>query len=272
MDLIFFDLDGTLLNAESKISQFTQETLSLLNKNNIAFSVATGRTMLSAQSIIAQHAFELPQVFNNGVTVWDPRQEQLSLHNVLSNDEILIVLDSAVTHHITPFVNAMKGREHYIFHSNTLHEVECKLVSEFFSRTDAKLMPLEALSGEFEVTNISMIGLAAPIKSIWQQLNKHEGLIAYSGAAHEGKDYRWIDVHHRFANKGSAVEQIKAQLDAKNVIVFGDGDNDLSMFEIADERYAPQNAIEEVKAQANDVIGHHHEDGVAHFLRQRFSL
>ena len=33
MDLIFFDLDGTLLNSQSQISDFTRETLALLRKN-----------------------------------------------------------------------------------------------------------------------------------------------------------------------------------------------------------------------------------------------
>jgi hydroxymethylpyrimidine pyrophosphatase-like HAD family hydrolase len=44
------------------------------------------------------------------------------------------------------------------------------------------------------------------------------------------------------------------------------------MFELADESYAPQNARDEVKESASAVIGHNHEDGVAYFLRERFSL
>ncbi len=37
MDLIFFDLDGTLLNDASVISPFTKETLGLLKDKNIAY-------------------------------------------------------------------------------------------------------------------------------------------------------------------------------------------------------------------------------------------
>jgi hypothetical protein len=44
------------------------------------------------------------------------------------------------------------------------------------------------------------------------------------------------------------------------------------MFLIADECYAPDNAKPEIKAVATGVIGHHGEDGVAEFLRERFSL
>ena len=55
-------------------------------------------------------------------------------------------------------------------------------------------------------------------------------------------------------------------------MVFGDGENDLSMFEVADESYAPANAQAAVKSKATEIIGHHDDDGVARFLRERFSL
>ncbi len=51
MDLLFFDLDGTLLDSESEISNFTQEILVKLKLNNIAYSAATGRTMLTGTDI-----------------------------------------------------------------------------------------------------------------------------------------------------------------------------------------------------------------------------
>ena len=44
------------------------------------------------------------------------------------------------------------------------------------------------------------------------------------------------------------------------------------MFALADESYAPSNARDDVKAAATAVIGHHDEDGISEFLRQRFKL
>ncbi len=44
------------------------------------------------------------------------------------------------------------------------------------------------------------------------------------------------------------------------------------MFANADESYAMANAKADVKAAATDVIGHHNEDGVAHFLREKYQL
>jgi phosphoglycolate phosphatase-like HAD superfamily hydrolase len=52
MELIVFDLDGTLLNRESTISDYTSETLKLLSKREIAYTVATGRTLHGARALI----------------------------------------------------------------------------------------------------------------------------------------------------------------------------------------------------------------------------
>ncbi|MFT4939661.1 MAG: Cof subfamily protein (haloacid dehalogenase superfamily) [Paraglaciecola sp.] len=272
MDLIFFDLDGTLLNDASEISTFTKDTLSLLSDKNIAYTLATGRTMLSAQRIVEGHDFDLPQIYNNGVTIWDPKIQQLTLENLLNNAEISTVIDIALEQGITPFVNVIDNHHHFIFHPETRHEAEKELVYKYFSSTKAKLLPLEALPINSQVTNISMIGFAHTINKMWLELNTHENLIAYTGPALEGNKLWWMDVHHRRANKGTAVSNLKKKLGASNVICFGDNDNDLSMFALADESYAPENAKVEIKNSASAVIGHNHKDGIAHFLRERFSL
>lgn len=272
MQLIFFDLDGTLLNDASEISPFTKDTLLMLNDKNIAYTLATGRTMLSAQRIVEGHDFSLPQIFNNGVTVWDPITQQLTLENLLNNAELSFIIELALIHGVTPFVNVIDEHQHYIYHAETRHDVEKELIDKYFSSSKAKVLPIGALPIHSQVTNISMISTEHVIKDMWATLNSHDNLIAYTGPALEGDNFWWLDVHHRNANKGSAVTNLRQQLGASNVICFGDGDNDLSMFALADECYAPENAKDEVKQSATAVIGHNHKDGIAHFLRERFSL
>lgn len=273
MDLIFFDLDGTLLNDASEISIFTKDTLSLLRDKNIAYTVATGRTMLSAQPIMHGHDFELPHIYSNGVTVWNPKTQELALENLLSNTEISTVVDTAVAHGIAPFVHTIDlSHQHSIFHTETHHNVEQDLVYRYFSKSDATLLPLAELPIDSRVTNISMIGDNDVIHEMWLEFNEHTDLVAYSGPAMEDEKFSWMDIHHRQANKGSAVIDLKKQLGASNVICFGDSNNDLSMFKLADESYAPKNAKDEIKQCVNRVFGHNHKDGVAHFLRERFCL
>ena len=276
MDLIFFDLDGTLLNKSSQISSFTKETLALLGEKDIAFTVATGRTMHSAQFVLEGQSFLLPHIYNNGVAIWDPSGNALMLENLLAPSEVNLIIEHAVKNNITPFINTVNmdspSHEHVIYHSTPKYQVERDLIEKYFSRTKAKLATIESLPATAHITNISMIGDAALVYDMYQQLNMHEELIAYSGPAIEGDEYRWMDVHHKLASKGSAVELLRNQLGASNVICFGDSDNDLSMFELADEAYAPSNAKPYIKDAATSVIGHHDEDGIARFLRERFSL
>jgi len=273
MDLVVFDLDGTLLNSSSEISPFTKETLQLLSDKNIAYTVATGRTMLSAQSIINGHGFELPQIYNNGVIMWDPRSQQLKIENILDTTEAAYIVNVAHKQGITPFVNTIDNHNnHSIFHSNAIHEVEKNLIDKYLSRLKATILPLQELPAHSQITNISMIAVSSVIDDVERDISMHENLIAYSGVALEGSKYKWIDIHHRLANKGGAVTNLKNQLALKNVVCFGDSYNDLSMFNLADECYAPENAKDSIKKIATSVIGHNHKDGIAHFLRERFSL
>ena len=133
-------------------------------------------------------------------------------------------------------------------------------------------MEVADLPGAADITNISALGERSAIESVARLVDSQAHLVAYAGVAVEGEDLHWIDIHHSAASKGDAVARLKADLGVSRVICFGDSDNDLSMFALADESYAPSNARSEVKAAATAVIGHHDEDGISKFLRERFGL
>lgn len=274
MDLVVFDLDGTLLNNRSQISVFTRETLLLLTQNNIAYTVATGRTQYSARNIIDGHGFVLPHIYSNGVITWHPAANTVCLENGLSMSEVTRILDSSFTQNITPFISTVdKNHQHTIYHPPIQHEAEQQLLDDFYARIDdITIRDFASIPHDVEITNISMIGDINEIDAIQHGINTETHLIAYSGPAIEGRGLKWMDIHHKDASKGNALESLRESLKVSNMICFGDSDNDLSMFAVADESYAMENAKTDVKAHATDIIGHHNEDGVAHFLRERFSL
>ena len=51
MDLVVFDLDGTLLNKKQRLSATTIDTLEKMKHAGIAYTLATGRTHLAAQPL-----------------------------------------------------------------------------------------------------------------------------------------------------------------------------------------------------------------------------
>ena len=72
------------------------------------------------------------------------------------------------------------------------------------------------------------------------------------------------------ASKANAIKQLQELLECDRVVAFGDGRNDIDMFELADESYAVQNADEQLKRYATSVISSNDEDGVAHWLEDNY--
>lgn len=273
MELLVFDLDGTLLNGDSRISAGTESTLSQLAERGVAYTVATGRSLHASRRLLEGQGFHLPHVYKNGVMVWDPSTGHYSHQNCLTLDEVNHVMTAMIDAGVAPFVSTVEPQQqHGIYHGPMTKGVE-KTLAEYYTKTeDLVVRPLSELPAESEIVSISGIAGVEAIGRVQAVITPEPHLMAYSGVAWEGDDWRWIDIHHTDATKGAAVSALKAELGFGRVVCFGDAGNDLSMFATADECYAPENADDSVKAAATAVIGHHDEDGVAEFLRERFSL
>lgn len=273
MELVVFDLDGTLLNRESEISDYTSETLRLLTEKDVAYTVATGRTLHGARAILEGHRFQLPQVYKNGVMIWHPESRRYSNGATLTPDELNNVVNACLRQRLTPFVFTLdEDQGSAVYHPPLLSDVERDLIRAVSVEEHDRICPLDELPADATVTHINAIGDSEAIEAVLRGVDGEPHLVAYSGIARAGQQWRWLDVHHSDASKGGAIETMKSLLGIERVICFGDNDNDLSMFESADESYAPANANDRIKAAATAVIGHHDEEGIAHFLRDRFAL
>ena len=73
-------------------------------------------------------------------------------------------------------------------------------------------------------------------------------------------------------SKARAIRQLQSLLNCEKLVVFGDGKNDMDMFELADESYAVQNAHEDLKRIATGIISSNDEDGVAKWLDENFIM
>ena len=274
MELIVFDLDGTLLNRDSQITDYTRETLSLLAQRNIAYTVATGRALHGSRSILAGHNFKLPQIYKNGAMIWLPAEETYSRKYLLTSAEIEKVLNAFLSQGVAPFIYTLeRDNNHGVYHPPLVSDTEKGWLHELKSMRGLTTLPLCELPGDAQITNISALGPRQAIEGVRDLVGAQEDhLVAYMGSGIVAGDVCWLDIHHAEGSKGGAVAQLKQDLGIERVICFGDSDNDLSMFEAADEAYAPDNAKDEVKSAATEVIGHHNEDGIARFLRERFKL
>ncbi len=67
--LYLSDLDGTLLNSEAQLSDFTAKILNDLINTGMIFSYATARSFYSSQKITAALKLISPVITNNGAFV-----------------------------------------------------------------------------------------------------------------------------------------------------------------------------------------------------------
>lgn len=273
MDLLVFDLDGTLLNADSKLSPFTRDTLTMLRENGIAYTVATGRTLYEARELLAGVDFERPQIYKNGVVIFNPQFNTYSHRYLLTNSEIAHVIHAILRQDVRPFVFTLnENDQHAVYHAPNLNAKEQQLADMIEKKRGVPVRPLAQLPGDCDITNISAISSPEQVIAVTRLIANEPHLVSYCGPAMEGSGLYWLDVHHRDGSKGAAVDTVREELGVTKVICFGDSDNDLSMFTRADESYAPENAKPVIKDAATGIIDHHDADGVARFIRDKYDL
>ena len=205
--------------------------------------------------------------------IWHPEHQRFSSSTMLTAAELGNVVRACIGQGLTPFVFTFdEDHSSTVYHPATRTEADRELIRTLGLESNIGMRPLDELPADAAVTHINSIGDPEAIRAVVGSVDDEPHLVAYSGLAREGADWFWLDVHHSEASKGGAIKTLKELLGLERVICFGDSDNDLSMFEVADECYAPANANDTIKAAATAVIGHHDEEGIARFLRRRFEL
>lgn len=75
-----------------------------------------------------------------------------------------------------------------------------------------------------------------------------------------------LEIYAPGVSKASAIKRLRRDTGASRLTVFGDNLNDIPMMEIADVAVAVDNALPQVKAAADIVIGPNTEDSVARYI------
>ena len=83
-----------------------------------------------------------------------------------------------------------------------------------------------------------------------------------------------LTLQDRLATKANGIRELQAlqHLHDHELTVFGDHNNDISMFQLADTAVATANATPELRQHATEIIGHHSEDSVVKYLEARWSM
>ena len=271
--LFISDLDGTLLRPDGRLSPFTIDTLNGLTQRGVHFSYATARSIHSASVVTHGLHVPTPVIVYNGAFIIRPDTRELVDVSLFGESDAAEALRLMIDHGVYPLVYAlMDGRECVSYHSaHVTPGVAAYLASR---QKDKRLRPVADVSQLFagDIFYFSCIDTEQQLGPLHPHFAKdrrfncvfHKDI--YPPYAH------WLELMPRRASKGKAILRLKEMLQCQRVVCFGDGLNDLPMFAIADESYAVENAVPALKEAATAVIPANTEDGVAHFLAERFGL
>lgn len=266
--IIFSDIDGTLLNNERGVSDYTINQVKRI-KDTTPFVLVSAR--MPKQMYHIQECLGVenePLIAYNGALVMHHNTIIHSVEMPLSVVEILQRYNEEIADNQI-HISLYNGNEWYA----PTYDFWAKR-EENNTKTTPEIMPTSSVIQKWESENkgvhkIMLMGEVEYIEPMFQYLNA-----MFSNEIHI---YRAKDTYIEIADISvSKLVGIKALLNNKypfslsQVMAFGDNYNDLEMLQNVGFGIAVSNARDEVKAIAKAITLHHKEDGVAHYLENFF--
>lgn len=276
--LIVSDMDGTLFNSDQKISPLNLAAIKEANKQGVHFMIATGRNMDTIGPTADKYGLQCGFILMNGAEVRDENRNIISTINI-ENDIIKGLAEQLDKQGYIPEYMTNKGTQI----CGSKEKMELNMGYRMICLDRSHTLTLEEAI-EAGKTSVFMDSLTRN-NTIEDMLNKNleiRKIIVFNPDAEfniknrmELKEYfpelsilssypENIEINAKNAQKGYGLQQAIEKLGIKKdeVAVFGDGLNDLSMFELFPNSFAPVNAEYEIKKRASEIIPSNNDDGV----------
>jgi Cof subfamily protein (haloacid dehalogenase superfamily) len=262
------DLDGTLLNNNEKISEYTMKTLNGLINKGMCFSYATARSLTSSAVVTNGLTKNIPVIIYNGTFIVNSYTKEKLFSLYFTEEEKNIVMNFLNKNSIYPLVYAFVDDEEKVSWKT---DEENDGIKKYISsrKGDRRLRPVKTIEELYggKTFYFTCIGEKNNLKNIYEYFNNMDEFTCTFQKEIYCDEY-WCEIMPQKATKGNAIITLKEKLKCDKIISFGDAVNDIPMFKISDESYAVENAVDELKKYATGIIMSNENDGVAHWLEE----
>lgn len=262
------DLDGTLLRSDARTSAYTNQVINQLTSDGMLFSYATARSYLTATKATKGLNAKIPIITYNGAVILQNDTFDIIARNAFRQNEKEEILNELLRRGIYPVVYAyISGKEKFSYPVNKCNRATAEFLST--RKGDIRDTPVEfdRALGFGDVFYFTCIDAYEKLEPLYIQFKEKYHCI-FQKEIYSGE--QWLEIVPKSVSKANAILQLKERLGIEYIVAFGDGKNDIEMFEIADESYAVENAVDELKAIATGIIESNDSDGVAKWLYNRF--
>lgn len=276
--LIVSDMDGTLFNSNQEISPYNLAAIQNARKNGVQFMVATGRSMETLQPTLDKYELQCSLILLNGAEVRDENHNIISTMNIDENvlpsitkrlEELGYIAEITTNDGVQMYgtkeqMELTMGYRMICLdrtHTLTLEQaIEAGKDSVFMNVLTRNESLDDLLNKQLEIRKIIVFH---PDREV-NDRNREQLIKEFPGLSIVSSYPENIEINAKDAKKGKALEVAieKLGFTKDEVAVFGDGLNDISMFELFPNSYAPTNAEYEVKKEAKEIIPSNNDDGV----------
>ncbi len=258
------DLDGTLLHSDETLSDYTCNVINDLANKGMLFSYATARSYNTAKKVTQGLNVNIPLIVYNGVSIrHNISGDILMSHTFETIDKLL---DDLISHDIMPIVYSyINGIEKFSYMKDKINSETLDFINT--RKNDPRNHPIDDMKQLYQgdIFYITCIDNTSKLEPIYHKY-QHQYHCIYSKDFYSSS--MWLEITPPNTSKAFAIQKLKDSLGCDYVIAFGDGKNDMEMFQLADECYAVENADEELKAIATGIIPSNNDDGVARWLKR----
>jgi Cof subfamily protein (haloacid dehalogenase superfamily) len=255
--LIAADMDGTLLNSKHELDESFYSIFTALRAKGIYFSAASGRQYHNIFNQFTKHHEDIIFIAENGSYV---------VHN---GQELLIqAMETEVTRDMLHRARQIDGVNLILCGRKTAYIENTS--TDFVSKLDLYYDRVEVVPDLLQVENddflkIAICDLKGSEQNSYHVFREFENQLQVKIS---GKI--WLDLSHKLANKGRALQRVQQTLGIKSseTMAFGDFLNDVEMLQEAAFSFAMANAHDEVKKVARYLAGTNDEGGVFKILSQ----
>ena len=262
--VVVSDLDGTLLNPNHVVSEYTKKTIRKLTDSGVHFMIATGRHHVDAERIKKSIGIEAYLVTGNGSVVKDPTGK--TIYQALIDESIakkILEIDVAAG----VFKNIYQG-DHWM-----IEEID-DVFKDYYAKGEFEYK--QVLFKDYYDQPISKIFFTSltsdKLKPLAIQIERTFGdFVDVTFSIPE-----CLEIMPKGVNKGQAILETipNFMARAEEVIAFGDGLNDLEMLSVVGRGYIMGNADQTLKEKLpkHEVIESNAQDGVAQKLKALFDI
>ncbi|KNZ42619.1 HAD-IIB family hydrolase [Acetobacterium bakii] len=270
--LFVSDLDGTLLNSQNAISNYSKIKLNKLLSQGALISIVTNRSIATLLPIFEGVELKLPLVLMNGAALYDLQKKKYVHCRTVSNSTAQQVLKvfkqqgtNCFTHTIINdmlhiyYIRLINPVEKELYHSKKLHPQKNYISGELPDDRDVLyIMAVDKLE-LIEKLREKIIGLScAP------EIN----VIIHGDKEHDG--YYYLEIYSAEVSVKKAIVEMQERLSADTLVAFGDNESDIPLLEMADHGYAVANATDGLMEMEPIIIGDNNSDAVVKTIEKHF--